>query len=75
MRPMLDIKKFQLLANALDNCSAFWLKKEKQEGEWIFWLMDGCGDPDGDYFETLEDVEDYICNNPEVEQYILRRTA
>ena len=72
---MIDNKKFQLLADALTNCTSFWLKKEKLEGDYIFWLMDGCGDPDGDYFEDLADVEDYICNDEEVAQYLALRSA
>lgn len=66
-----SIQHYQLLADALTNCTPCWLKKDKDEyGDTIYWLMDGCGDPDGDYFESLIDVEDYICNDTDVMNYI-----
>ena len=65
---------YQLLCDALTNFTPFMLQKSKDEyGDTIYWLLDGCGDPDGDYFESLIDVEDYICNNVDIETYINNR--
>jgi hypothetical protein len=69
-----SIQHYQLLCDALTNFTPCMLQKSKDEyGDTIYWLLDGCGDPDGDYFESLIDVEDYICNNVDVETYIDNR--
>jgi len=69
-----SIQHYQLLCDALTNFTPYMLQKSKDEyGDTIYWLLDGCGDPDGDYFESLIDVEDYICNNVDIETYINNR--
>ncbi|QBP05848.1 hypothetical protein [Synechococcus phage S-B28] len=69
-----SIQHYQLLCDALTNFTPCMLQKSKDEyGDTIYWLLDGCGDPDGDYFESLIDVEDYICNNVDIETYIGNR--
>jgi len=65
---------FQLYADAITNCTSYWLKKDKDdEGETIYCLIDGCGDQDGDPFYDLIDVADYIFNNEDVYDYVQRR--
>lgn len=62
---------FQQLNNALTNCTSYWLRKATDnEGQTVFLLLDGCGDQDGDPFESLEDVADYITNNQDVADYL-----
>ena len=74
--PMAERQHYRLLSDALCNCTSFSLKLSKDEdGDTVFCLMDGCDEQDGDPFPSLEDVELYIRNNDEVEQYLLLREA
>lgn len=63
---------FTQLYNAVTECTSFMLVQSKdEEGETIYLLLDGCGDIDGEPFYDLFDVEDYISNNEEVNDYLL----
>ena len=62
---------FDQLAGAISSCTSYSLKKSKDEdGLPVFLLLDGCGDQDGDPFEDLIDVQDYVTNNQEVFDYL-----
>ena len=72
--PMAERRHYQQLSDALTNCTAFSLKLSKDEdGDTVFCLMDGCNEQDGDPFPDLAELEHYIRNNEEVEQYLLMR--
>ena len=74
MLPMAERKRFQLLNDALTNCTSHDAKfLVDGDGDSGFGLFDGCGDMDGDLFLDLEDLELYIRNNEEVDQYLLMR--
>ena len=63
---------FNQLNDAVTNCTSYYLQQSKdEEGETIYLLIDGCGDQDGDPFYELFDVEDYVCNNDEVHDYLM----
>lgn len=63
---------FQQLKDAVESCTSFTLEQSRDEDrEIIYILRDGCGDADGDPFYDLIDVEDYICNNDEVHDFLL----
>lgn len=65
---------FQQLNNACTNCTAFFIRKGKdEEGETTYQLVDGCGDDFQDPFYDLSDVQDYIMNNDEVKQYLTQQ--
>ena len=67
---------FDQLNDAVTNCTSYSLQQSKdEEGETIYLLLDGCGDQDGDPFESLEDLEDYVCNSDEVHDYLLENYA
>lgn len=73
--PMAERKRFQLLNDALTNCTSYWAQfLVDGDGDSGFGLFDGCGDMDGDLFFDLEDLELYIRNNEEVDQYLLIRS-
>jgi hypothetical protein len=62
---------FDQLNSALLDCSSYHLTKEQNEdGELAYALRDGCGDQDGDLFEDLFDVQDYITNNEQIADYL-----
>ena len=62
---------FDQLAGAVASCTSYSLNKTKDEdGTTVFYLLDGCGDQDGDYFEDLIDVLDYVTNCSEVADYL-----
>ena len=63
---------FYQLKDAVESCTSFTLEQSRDEDrEIIYILRDGCGDADGDPFEDLVDVEDYITNNDEVHDYLM----
>ena len=62
---------FDQLNTALLECTSHYLTKEQNEdGELAYALRDGCGDQDGDFFEDLFDIQDYITNNEQVADYL-----
>ena len=63
---------FEQLKSAVNECTAFDLimVDNEETDEYEYYLVDGCGDQYGDAFYDLEDVEDFISNNEEVDQYL-----
>lgn len=61
---------FAQLRGALLECTSYDLKTVIEEGDTYYALIDGCGDQDGDLFEDLFDVTDYITNNDQVSDYL-----
>lgn len=65
---------FQQLNNACTDCTSFFIRKGKdEEGETTYQLVDGCGDDHEDPFYDLFDLEVYIRNNEEVNEYLERQ--
>ena len=62
----------QQLNNACSNCTSFFIRKGKdEEGDTTYQLVDGCGDDYQDPFYDLFDVQDYITNNEQVQEYLV----
>ena len=62
---------FQQLNNACTNCTAFFIRKCKdEEGETTYQLVDGFGDAYQDPFYDLFDLQDYVMSNEEVREYL-----
>jgi hypothetical protein len=61
-----------LLRNALIVCTGYDLQLtfDDTDDANVYALVDPYGEQDGDTFETLEDVFNYITNNDEVFNYI-----
>ena len=68
---------FEQINNAITNCTAYYARKyyDNELAMEMYTLHDGCGDQDGDPFESLEDLEDYVCNSDEVHDYLLENYA
>ena len=66
---------FDLLNDALQSCTPFYLTKEiNEDEEWAFALRDGCGDQHGDLFDELSDVHDYIINDSGCAEFLAEHT-
>ena len=61
---------FTVLRDALRECTNYDLHEVMDDDELAYALIDPFGDQDGDLFSTLTDVESYITNNSEVEEYL-----
>ena len=62
---------FDELNGALTACTPYYLTRETTEdGDKAYALRDGCGDQDGDLFEDLIDVTDFITDNDEILDYL-----
>ena len=61
---------FTVLRDALRECTSYDLHEVMDGDELAYALIDPFGDQDGDLFYDLADVEDYITNNSEVEDYL-----
>lgn len=61
-----------LLRNALMECTGYDLQLtfDDTDDANVYALIDPYGEQDGDTFETLEDVYDYITNNDQIVDYI-----
>lgn len=61
-----------LLRNALMECTGYDLKLtfDDTDDANVYALIDPYGEQDGDTFETLEDVYDYITNNDQIVDYV-----
>ena len=57
---------FNTLRTAVVSCTSYDLKVNPSG----FALIDPYGDQDGDDFETLEDVYDFIINNTQVAEFL-----
>ena len=61
---------FEVLQAAVRECTSYDLQQVVDDDEVAYALIDPFGDRDGDLFYELADVEDYITNNSEVEDYL-----
>ena len=62
---------FDVLREAVRECSSYDFKQvTDDDGDTAYALIDPFGDIDGDFFYDLADVEDYIINNSQVEEYL-----
>jgi hypothetical protein len=63
---------FEVLQAAVRECTSYDLIQVDDEDAdmYAYALIDPFGDRDGDLFYELADVEDYITNNSEVEDYL-----
>ena len=63
---------FDQLKDALNVCTSYDLRRhfDKDEEHEFYALIDPYGDDDGDYFEDLDDVYDYISLNDQVSDYL-----
>jgi len=62
---------FGQLRDAVRECTSYDLSfRIDDEGEYVFVLVDPYGDVDGDPFYELSDVEDFIRNNSQVDEYL-----
>ena len=65
---------FDQLRDAVQDCTSYELVQRMGDDYEEYVLIDGCGDQDGDPFYELEDVEDFIRNNDQVDQYLYELT-
>ena len=61
---------FSVLRDAVLECTSYDLRELIDDGELAYALIDPFGDQDGDLFYDLSDVESFITNNSEVEDYL-----
>jgi len=61
---------FDVLRDAVRECTSYDLVQRFSDDEDEYVLIDPYGDQDGDPFYDLADVEDYITNNSQVEDYL-----
>lgn len=75
--PMSSVKdmlyRFNIINEALQYCTPYYaeLHYDNDEECHTYWLVDGCGDRDGDPFYDIDDMIDYISNNDDVENYLI----
>ena len=61
---------FDQLRDAVRECTSYDLVQRFSDDEDEYVLIDPYGDQDGDPFYDLADVEDFITNNSQVEDYL-----
>jgi len=61
---------FDVLRDAVRECTSYDLVQRFSDDEDEYVLIDPFGDQDGDPFYDLADVEDFITNNSQVEDYL-----
>lgn len=61
---------FDQLRDAVQECTSYDLVQRFTDDEDEYVLIDPYGDQDGDAFYDLNDVEDFIRNNEQVDQYL-----
>ena len=67
---------FEQLRDAVRECTSYDLAGlTNDEGEYEYVLIDPYGDVDGDPFYELSDVEDFIRNNSQVDEYLYEVAA
>ena len=67
---------FEQLRDAVRECTSYDLSQRvDDEGEDEYVLIDPFGDVDGDPFYELSDVEDFIRNNSQVDEYLYEVAA
>ena len=68
---------FDVLRDAVRECTSYDLSQRFNEDDGIdeYVLVDPYGDVDGDPFYELSDVEDFIRNNSQVDEYLYEVAA
>jgi hypothetical protein len=61
---------FDQLRDAVRECTSYDLVQHFTDDEDEYALIDPYGDQDGDAFYDLNDVEDFIRNNEQVDEYL-----
>ena len=61
---------FDQLRDSVQECTGYDLLPVFDDEHDSYILVDPCGDQDGDPFDNLEDVYDYISNNDQVNEYL-----
>ena len=61
---------YDQLRSAVQDCTSYDLIQVFDDDHDEYILVDAFGDQDGDAFEDLEDVYDYITNNKDIEEYL-----
>jgi len=61
---------FDQLRDAVQDCTSYELVQRMGDDYDEYVLIDAYGDQDGDPFYELEDVESFIRNNDQVDQYL-----
>ena len=61
---------FDVLRDAVQECTSYDLVQRFTDDEDEYVLIDPYGDQDGDPFYDLADVEDFITNNEQVDNYL-----
>ena len=62
---------YDQLRDAVQDCTSYDLIQVFDDDHDEYVLVDAFGDQDGDAFESLEDVLDFITNNKDVEAYLM----
>ena len=54
--------RFNVVNEALQSCTSYYaeLHYDNDEECYTYWVVDGCGDRDGDPFYDIDDMIDYI---------------
>ena len=67
---------FDVLRDAVRECTSYDLVQRFSDDDDVdeFVLIDPYGDQDGDPFYDLADVEDFITNNSQVDEYLYKVT-
>lgn len=65
---------FDQLRDAVQECTSYELVQRFSDDEDEYVLIDPYGDQDGEPFYDLSDVEDFIRNNDQVDQYLYELT-
>lgn len=66
----MSVFTFDQLRDAVQECTSYDLVQRFSDDEDEYALIDPYGDQDGDAFYDLNDVEDFIRNNEQVDQYL-----
>lgn len=66
----MSVFTFDQLRDAVQECTSYDLVQRFSDDEDEYALIDPFGDQDGDAFYDLNDVEDFIRNNDQVDQYL-----
>ena len=66
----MSVFTFDQLRDAVQECTSYDLVQRFSDDEDEYVLIDPYGDQDGDAFYDLNDVEDFIRNNDQVDQYL-----
>ena len=70
----MSVFTFDQLRDAVQECTSYDLVQRFSDDEDEYVLVDPYGDVDGEPFYDLSDVEDFIRNNDQVDQYLYELT-